>query len=66
MKFRYYITDLYEGKICGTDSSPTAHNYAICEDFFVVDTASGKWLTLNGEREIEVVPVYTEEEGEEE
>lgn len=64
MKFRYYITDLYEGKICGTDSSPTAHNYAICEDFFVVDTASGKWLT--GEREIEVVPVYTEEEGEEE
>lgn len=50
-KFQYYITDLYDGRIYGTDSSDDARAYAECEDYFVVDTADGEWLQPNGAAE---------------
>lgn len=43
-KFRYYITDLFDGVIKGTDNKDTALSYAQCVDFFVVDTETGLWL----------------------
>ena len=48
MKFRFYITDLFDGKIVGTDSEDAAREHANCPEFFVVDTDSGMWLTEDG------------------
>lgn len=50
-KFRYYITDLYDGRVYGTDSSEDAQAYAESEDYFVVDTVDGKWLQPDGAAE---------------
>ena len=41
MKFRYYIIDLTEGTIIGTNSSAVADHYAVCDDFFVIDAKDG-------------------------
>lgn len=49
MKFRYYITDLMEGNICGTNSVETAEYFALSEDYFVVDSETGMWLNADGE-----------------
>jgi hypothetical protein len=43
-KFRFYITDLYDGCIKGTDDPETAAETAESEDFFVVDTETGELL----------------------
>ncbi len=50
MKFRYYITDLMDGSIKGTDNEEVAGHYACSEDHFVVDTETGEWLLSSGER----------------
>lgn len=47
-KFRYYITDLYDGRICGTNSDNDARGYAESEDYLVVDSADGKWIQPEG------------------
>jgi len=56
MKFRYYITDLYQGMLVGTNCTATAENCASCEDFFVVDSETGKWLTPSEPVEIQQCP----------
>ena len=43
MKFRFYITDVNDGSIRGTNDEDIAHNYAESEDNFVVDTETGTW-----------------------
>ena len=48
MKFRYYITDTFDGLIRGTNDLEKAKNYALCEEYFVVDTESGDWLCAEG------------------
>ena len=53
MKFRFYVTDLFQGSVVGTDSEEQAKNLAGCEDYFVVDTEHGVWLTPSGE-ELEI------------
>lgn len=45
MKFRYYISDLENGNVAGTDSEQTARDFAQSEEYFVVDTKTGQWLT---------------------
>lgn len=52
MKFRYYITDLTGGMIKGTDDIQTAESYSNSEDYFIVDTETGEWLTTDGRSEI--------------
>ena len=49
MKFRYYITDINNGIVSGTDDSDLAHDLSLSEDFFVVDSESGMWLSANGD-----------------
>lgn len=44
MKFRFYVTDTYDGCIKGTNDPVAARVFAECEDFFVVDTETGRWL----------------------
>lgn len=51
MKFRYYITDLHQGLIVGTDDPETAREFAASEDYFVVDTSNGTWLLADGDDE---------------
>lgn len=45
MKFRYYITDTFQGEILGTNSNELAKTFAECEDYFVVDCETAKWMT---------------------
>ena len=50
MKFRYYITDPFEGVVKGTNGKAVAKNYAACSDFFVVvDSQEGVLLLESGE-----------------
>ena len=53
MKFRYYITDLFEGCVTVTNDTNKAKNYCTCSDYFVVDSETGKWMSENEEIEIE-------------
>ncbi len=62
MKFRYYITDIYQGEILGTNSSETAESLADCEDYFVVDSETGKWLTPCEALDIQECPEVDETE----
>lgn len=43
-KFRYYITDIFNGKIIGTDDKTVAADFTATEDAFVVDTEEGVWM----------------------
>ena len=62
-KFRFYITDLFNGCISGTDSEEDANNFASCEDYFVVDTKTGKQLVSSGEeRDVEEISSFGGEE----
>lgn len=53
MKFRFYVTDPFDGSLKGTNSEETARHFAECDDFFVVDTETGMWLTSDGDFETE-------------
>lgn len=57
-KFRYYVTDVMNGMIVGTDDRGVADGYAAMEsDAFVVDTETGKWLMAGENDDIEEVDV---------
>jgi hypothetical protein len=51
MKFRYYITDMLECTVCGTDSDEDAEFLSASDEHFIVDTSTGEWLTSNGARQ---------------
>lgn len=48
MRFRYYITNLHEGAVEGSNSFDVAENFANSEDYFVVDADTGLWLQPDG------------------
>lgn len=48
MKFRYYIADLYEGRVVGTNNEEKATGLALSEEYFVIDSEAGGWLTADG------------------
>jgi len=50
MKFRYYITDLMDGKVAGTNDAAVAEDCSWSEENFVVDTETGTWLCSGGEK----------------
>lgn len=41
MKFRYYITDLMNGTVVGTDDRAVVESFVATEDAFAVDTETG-------------------------
>ena len=49
MKFRYYITDTFDGIVKGTNDEAVAKEHAVCSDFFVVDSQEGVLLLESGE-----------------
>lgn len=44
MNFRFYITDLLDGNIQGTNEAALAEEISASEDYFVVDALLGEWL----------------------
>lgn len=42
--FKYYIFDPFIGAPIGTNSTAKAQEYAICEDYFVVDVEKSVWI----------------------
>ena len=48
-KYKYYITDITNGEVVGTDDRDLAISYAESEDFFVVDAEAGQWIQTDGE-----------------
>lgn len=53
--FRYYITDIMDGRIVGTDSEEVAKDWAMTEDAFVVDTKTGEWLTTDEKQQVKEI-----------
>lgn len=43
-KFHYYVTDLSNGDVRGTNKENTAWSYAASDEHFVVDAVEGKLL----------------------
>lgn len=43
-KFRYYITDTFDGLITGTNDLAVAQQFAASADFFVIDALLGEML----------------------
>lgn len=43
-RFRFYITDTMNGVVLGTNDESFAKETAECEDYFVIDTATGTWI----------------------
>jgi hypothetical protein len=48
-KFKYYITDLFDGSIVGTNDETKARDYTVSDDHFVVDAERGVWLLSDEE-----------------
>lgn len=48
--FRFYIIDTGYGCIKGTDDEAVAAEFAVCEDYFVVDTDTNTWLAVDGRK----------------
>jgi len=55
MKFRYMITNTYEGSIQGTNDEEKAIALSQSEDYFVADSETGKWLSFGELRDIEEI-----------
>lgn len=49
--FQFYVTDLFDGCIRGTNDAAKAADFAECEDYFVVDTKTGERLNPGNERQ---------------
>jgi hypothetical protein len=62
VQFRYYITNLFDGKVQGTNDEKVADNVKDCEEYFVVDSETGKWLTGSTPIDIGEIPPSGEEE----
>jgi hypothetical protein len=50
MKFRFYITNTFNGNVEGTNDQNKAEELAACEEYFIVDADSGEWLKAMGNR----------------
>lgn len=49
--FRFYIFDPFEGRPLGTNSKEVANQYAMCDDYFVIDAEQNLWLKDLGVQE---------------
>lgn len=62
MKFRFYITDLMDGCIKGTNDEAIARSCATSEDMFVVDTETNMWLTTGEDSEVPEIEPFEEDD----
>lgn len=47
-KFKYYITNLFDGNLSGTNDDVKAKELSECDEFFVVNAETGRWLNGGG------------------
>jgi hypothetical protein len=50
--FRFYITDLFNGQVVGTNDEAKAMEFTSSEDYFVVDSQTSEWVTTDGREEV--------------
>ena len=55
-KFRYYIINLFDGNIEGSDDEVAMMEASYCDEYFIVDTNTGEWLSCGKLREIKEIP----------
>lgn len=60
MKYKFYITDTFDGAIRGTDSEEVALDASHSEDYYVLNAETGQWI-VDGEPS-EVSEFRSEEE----
>ena len=53
MSFRYYITDLFEGTVVGTNNKELAEQSSHCEEYYVIDTEVDAWIVAGKYKSIE-------------
>lgn len=53
MKFRYYIVPVFSGSPEGTNDIVIAEQFALSEDYLVIEAEIGKWITSTGYIDIE-------------
>lgn len=49
-KFRFYITDLHEGRVKGSNDIQVALDYCHSEDYYAVDAETGEMFCEDGSR----------------
>lgn len=62
MKYRFYITDLFDGQIKGTNSVEDAMAYSNCEEYFILDTEKDMWLSYEKYEKIPEMRSVSDEE----
>lgn len=50
--YKYYITNMFEGAIEGTNDKEVAYDTSMSTDYFVLETATGKWVTMGEPAEV--------------
>jgi len=51
IKFTYYVIDIVNGVVLGTNDLHTAEHWAAADDNFVIDAANATWLFSDGSSE---------------
>lgn len=46
-KFRYYIASVMDGELKGTDNEEVVRQLCDSDECFIVDTATGMWVTMD-------------------
>lgn len=65
-KFRYYIASVMDGELKGTDNEEVVRQLCDSDECFIVDTATGMWVTMDmTEVEIAEQELYKTDIGEE-
>ena len=49
-KFKYYIVNLFDGNVTGTNKKETAEELSQVEEYFVIDTETNELLLEDGAR----------------
>ena len=57
MLFRYFVVDLNDSTVLGTDSVATAEEFAGSEYYTVIDAKVGLWLQPEGADALPVEPI---------
>jgi hypothetical protein len=47
MKYRYYITDTFDGEIKGTNETALVNQLRGCQEYFILDTEIDCWLQMD-------------------
>lgn len=53
MSFRFYITDLFNGEVVGTNDIKRAEEFALVEDYFVIEPKENLWY-LSDSTKVEI------------